>query len=169
RGACGERRGRAVRRVRPGGRRQRRIDAGDDDRARGGPQVTTRRAAARDSGRDMTALYLLHDEVANDLMPFALTRPASELRVGAMLVRQRWERALGMPAAGLIVAPHLRDFEEQNAPPVISATVPAGSVLANARCAVALSGVSADADIWSCDGQIAAVRLDRDLSADEIG
>ena len=116
----------------------------------------------------MTALYLLHDEVADGFMPFALTRPASELRVGAMLARQRWERALGMPAAGLIVAPHLGDFEEPNAPPVISGTIPAGSVLASARCAVALAGVSADADVWSCDGQVAAVRIDRAMPADAI-
>jgi UDP-N-acetylglucosamine diphosphorylase/glucosamine-1-phosphate N-acetyltransferase len=113
----------------------------------------------------MTALYLVDDAVARGFMPFALTRPASELRAGAMLIRQRWERVLGLATRGLVVAPHLRDFEEPSAPPVASETIPAGSVVANARCVVSLDWSGADADVWICDGRVAAVRIDRALPA----
>jgi UDP-N-acetylglucosamine diphosphorylase/glucosamine-1-phosphate N-acetyltransferase len=116
----------------------------------------------------MTALYLLDDAVARGLMPFALTRPASELRAGAMLIRHRWERAFGAPAAGLVVAPHLADFEELHAPPIVTDTLPAGAVVANSRCVVPLDWSSDDADVWVCDGAVAAVRLDRAVSADEL-
>ena len=116
----------------------------------------------------MTALYLLDDAVAGGLMPFALTRPASELRAGALLIRHRWERAFGAPAVGLVVAPHLADFEEPHAPPVVTNTLPAGAVLANSRCVVPLAWSSGDADVWLCDGAVAAVRLNRAVSADEL-
>ncbi len=63
----------------------------------------------------MTALYLYDDAHARGFEPFALTRPASELRAGAELIRRRWEMALASEAArasGAIVAAHLADFSE---------------------------------------------------------
>jgi UDP-N-acetylglucosamine diphosphorylase/glucosamine-1-phosphate N-acetyltransferase len=116
----------------------------------------------------MTKLYLMDDDVARGLMPFALTRPASELRAGAMLVRHRWEEMFEISATGLLVAPHLRDFEEQFAPPVASGIIPAGAVVANARCIVSLDFADVDADMWTCDGQVAAVRLDRAIRVDAL-
>ena len=113
----------------------------------------------------MTALYLVDDEIARSFMPFALTRPASELRAGAMLIRRRWELALGVNAAGLLVAPHLADFEEPGAPPIANGALPAGALLANSRCVVPLDPVPADADVWMCEDRVAAVRLDRALDA----
>ena len=40
----------------------------------------------------MKRLYLYDDAKAREFEPFALTRPASELRVGAEITRLRWER-----------------------------------------------------------------------------
>src|SRR5690606_20898288 len=115
----------------------------------------------------MTALYLLDDAIANDFMPFTLTRPVSELRAGAMLIRERWERAFGAPAIGIVAAPHLADFEEPGAPPVV-ASVPAGAIVANARCLVPLGWSDSAHDVWRCGGEIAAVRLDREVDAAEL-
>lgn len=113
----------------------------------------------------MTALYLVDDDVARTFMPFSLTRPVSELRAGAMLIRHRWERAFGVPATGLLVAVHLTDFEEPGAPPAASNEIPAGSVLVNARCVVPVDWSRSDADVWMCDGRVAAVRTAQPLDA----
>ncbi|GAC1695613.1 MAG: putative sugar nucleotidyl transferase [Gemmatimonadaceae bacterium] len=112
----------------------------------------------------MTALYLYDDAVARRFAPFALTRPVSELRAGAMLIRRRWEYGLSMVADGAIVAPHLQSFEEQGAPQPVTGDIPAGAIVANSRCVVALGGIPPDASVWTCDGRIAAVRLARTLA-----
>ena len=56
----------------------------------------------------MSGVYLYDDARARRFEPFALTRPAGELRAGALLVRERWARALvksGDPGAQAL---HLR-------------------------------------------------------------
>ena len=86
----------------------------------------------------MSAVYLYDDARARTFEPFALTRPAGEMRAGALLVRERWERALRLPVAGHITSPHLTGFEESGAAPVITAgVIPAGAWLVNARFAPA--------------------------------
>jgi UDP-N-acetylglucosamine diphosphorylase / glucose-1-phosphate thymidylyltransferase / UDP-N-acetylgalactosamine diphosphorylase / glucosamine-1-phosphate N-acetyltransferase / galactosamine-1-phosphate N-acetyltransferase len=112
----------------------------------------------------VTAFYLYDDALARGFAPFALTRPFGEMRAGIALVRHRWEHAFGAPAAGALVAAHLRDFEEAGAPPA-AAAVPAGAIVANSRCIVPLGWMAGDADAWSCDGQLAAVRLAQPLDA----
>ena len=91
----------------------------------------------------MKRLYLYDDAKAREFEPFALTRPVSELRAGAELIRLRWERAARTKAYGFIGAPHLEWFEELDAPPAVQteATIPAGLVIVNSRCAVALDGI----------------------------
>jgi UDP-N-acetylglucosamine diphosphorylase/glucosamine-1-phosphate N-acetyltransferase len=111
----------------------------------------------------MTSLVLYDDVVARAFEPFALTRPTSELRAGALLVRERWERMLGLSTAGIVSSAHLDEFEEPGAPTMMTGDIPAGTVLVNARCALALEPVASDADVWRCDGRIAAVRLPREL------
>ena len=112
----------------------------------------------------MTALYLYDDARARAFEPFALTRPVSSLRVGALLARDRWASAFGSPASGVISARHLDDFEEDGSPP-IARELPAGAIVANVRCAVGLTPAPPDADIWMCDGRVAAVRLARSPGA----
>lgn len=104
------------------------------------------------------SVVLYDDAVARSFEPFALTRPASELRAGATLVRRRWERALQTAAAGMIVAPHLSGFDELDAPPTLDEEIPAGTIVANSRCAVTLDPLE-PADAWRCNGRVGAVRL----------
>jgi len=114
----------------------------------------------------VSELVLYDDAVARDLEPFALTRPACELRAGALLLRERWERALngGRKAAGFIGAAHLADFDEPWSIGAARGVLRTGTVVANSRCAVALSRAP-DANAWTCDGRIAAIRLARDVDA----
>jgi len=116
----------------------------------------------------MNALVLFDDRVARGFEPFALTRPVSELRAGTEIVRRRWEMALGAEALAFIGAPHLADFDELDAPPFIGATIAAGSILVNARCAPALAAADPWADVWMCGGRVAAVRLLKAVSATSI-
>jgi len=112
-----------------------------------------------------TGLVMYDDARARRFEPFALTRPAGELRAGAELIRRRWERAAGAPATGFLGAAHLAPFEEFDAPRAVSGTLPAGTIVANARCAIALDSPLGDAAAWTCDGRIAAVRLAAPLDA----
>ena len=110
----------------------------------------------------MSALVLYDDARARAFEPFALTRPASALRIGSLLSRDRWARAHGAPAEGVIVAPHVEDFEENGAPPPARGLA-AGDLVANVRCAIAPGAALRDADVWMCDGRVAAVRLERSI------
>lgn len=115
----------------------------------------------------MTALFLYDDAAARRFEPFSLTRPTCELRAGAALLRERWETALKLRAAGVITAAHLADFDEPWGVPAVSGRLAKGSIIANSRCAVALAPVTGG-DTWSCAGRIAAVTLTRDVDASEL-
>ncbi len=111
--------------------------------------------------------HLYDDAVARAFEPFALTRPAGELRAGALLVRERWAHALGGDAAGFVGAPHLASFEEFAAPPASPEVLPAGAIVVNARCAPRLERAP-DAEVWRCDGRVAAVRLRTSLAIERL-
>jgi UDP-N-acetylglucosamine diphosphorylase/glucosamine-1-phosphate N-acetyltransferase len=64
------------------------------------------------------ALYLLDPDPGPAWAPFAGVRPLSELRAGAHLVRERWERLVGVDATAIFALPHLADFPEAGVPPV---------------------------------------------------
>ncbi|HUL03083.1 MAG TPA: hypothetical protein VLV16_07650 [Gemmatimonadales bacterium] len=66
------------------------------------------------------ALYLLDPEPAPAWAPFAGARPLSELRAGAHLVRERWERFAGATAREIFALPHLEGFAEPGMPPVVA-------------------------------------------------
>jgi UDP-N-acetylglucosamine diphosphorylase/glucosamine-1-phosphate N-acetyltransferase len=104
------------------------------------------------------SLYLYDDQRARGFEPFALTRPASELCAGALLTRRRWAAVCGEPAAGLLVADHLRDFSEFDSPPPITRVIPARARIANSRC-IPLLSAGPSADVWTCRGRVAAVRI----------
>lgn len=53
-------------------------------------------------------------------LPFSLSRPLGELRYGALLLRERWERVSGR-VRGHLTAAHLADFAEPGAPPIVRA------------------------------------------------
>ena len=107
----------------------------------------------------MSAVYFYDDARARRFEPFALTRPAGELRAGALLVRERWVRALGAPAAGHVTSRHLAGFEEPGAAPVLeTGTLPAGAWVVNARYLPALTRLPVE-DALLTDEQVVAVRL----------
>ena len=116
----------------------------------------------------MNTIALFDDATARAFEPFALTRPASELRAGTEIVRRRWEMALGAECIGFIGAPHLVDFEELDAPSAITGDLPAGTIVVNSRCVPTLAPSDPWADVWTCAGRVAAVRLTRSVSAASI-
>jgi UDP-N-acetylglucosamine diphosphorylase / glucose-1-phosphate thymidylyltransferase / UDP-N-acetylgalactosamine diphosphorylase / glucosamine-1-phosphate N-acetyltransferase / galactosamine-1-phosphate N-acetyltransferase len=111
----------------------------------------------------VTALVLLDDAAARSFEPFALTRPVCELRAGALLIRERWEIALGERAAGFVGAAHLDDFEEGAAAgAIVQGELAAGTIVANARALPRLEAI-ADPGVerWLVEGRLAALRLPR--------
>ena len=116
----------------------------------------------------MNAVYLYDDACARTFEPFALTRPAGEMRAGALLVRERWARALGAPVAGHITSPHLAGFDEPGAPPAVtSGTLPRGSWLANARFAPVLAPLGQPDEVMAGE-KLAAVRLAKDVDVEAL-
>jgi UDP-N-acetylglucosamine diphosphorylase/glucosamine-1-phosphate N-acetyltransferase len=118
----------------------------------------------------MSALYFYDDMRARQFEPFALTRPASELRAGTSLIRERWERATSLESAGFISSKHLAHFEEGKAPPAVApkAEIPAGSVLVNTRCVIPLDLELDRFDLLMCHGAACAVRLARALPVSQF-
>lgn len=119
----------------------------------------------------MKRLYLFDDATARQFEPFALTRPVSELRAGAGLIRNRWETVARTKAYGFIGAPHLKHFDESGAPPCVSGenTIPAGSVIANSRFVASLSATLDDISTsYSCDGMLCAVRLRNSIDMERL-
>lgn len=106
------------------------------------------------------------DALASRFEPFALTRPVSEVRAGALLVRERWERVLTGDAIGFVAAPHLIDFDEPDAPGALSA-VPAGTWLVHGRFAPTLAKAPS-ADVLTAGGRCVAVRLATDVPAERL-
>jgi UDP-N-acetylglucosamine diphosphorylase / glucose-1-phosphate thymidylyltransferase / UDP-N-acetylgalactosamine diphosphorylase / glucosamine-1-phosphate N-acetyltransferase / galactosamine-1-phosphate N-acetyltransferase len=116
--------------------------------------------------------YVLYDDAAaRAFAPFALTRPAGELRAGAALTRERWSRLLAQPALGFVGAEHLRDFAEFDAPPMATGHVAAGTWLVNTRFCPSLAAatVAAGTSVLRCADRVAAVRLASDVPIVDLG
>lgn len=116
-------------------------------------------------------LVLYDDAAARAFEPFATSRPAGELRAGALLGRERWSQWLDLPVAGVLSAPHLAGFAEAGAPPVATGDLAAGTCLALTRALPFLppGGASAadrsGATRWRLHDRLAAVRLGRPVPA----
>ena len=114
----------------------------------------------------MNPLFLFDDAKAREFEPFSLTRPVSELRAGAEIIRARWERVSGLAASGFYGAAHLANFDEAGAPgsALAQRSIPAGTLLVNSRCVVALDAMlDGDAGVFSCNGVVCAVRTQRSI------
>lgn len=71
----------------------------------------------------MTALYLLEPlDPGPAWAPFTGVRPLAELRAGAWLIRERWAGVLGGLEVTAIMATHVLEFADADAPPVVPAT-----------------------------------------------
>ncbi len=117
------------------------------------------------------AVVLYDDRGARRFEPFALTRPVGELRAGGELIRRRWERRFGVGADGFVAGPHLAAFDEFDAPGASRGTLAAGTVLVNSRCVPHIAGPlvnDAATSRWTCDGQLAAVRLAAPLGIERL-
>ena len=111
----------------------------------------------------MTEVFLYDDLKARTFEPFALTRPAGEMRAGAELVHERWRTALGATEAFQLSAQHLLGFDEPQGASVISRPVPIGAWLVNARFCPVLKQVNANSDVLTAGGRVVAVRVRRPL------
>jgi UDP-N-acetylglucosamine diphosphorylase/glucosamine-1-phosphate N-acetyltransferase len=112
------------------------------------------------------AIVLYDDAIARAFEPFALTRPVAELRGGAMLMRERWERVCAAAASGFVSSAHLRYFREFASPEAVDGTLDAGTLLVNARFAPSLAASITHSDktrVWRSGGRAVAVRLERAL------
>ncbi|WP_396219779.1 putative sugar nucleotidyl transferase [Gemmatimonas sp.] len=110
-------------------------------------------------------IALFDDAVARRFEPFATSRPLGEMRAGALLIRERWEMALGVESRGFVSAPHLHGFAEFDAPPFLNGqALPAGTWLVNTRALPFLDGRTTapapTALVVTISGRIAALRLD---------
>ena len=110
------------------------------------------------------SLALYDDAIARRFEPFALTRPWSTMRVGALLVHERWAHASGGKARWHLAGRAHRDFREIDAPSAARGTVPAGTLIVHSRCAVSLAHALPDAPVLVCHdregtSRVAAVRL----------
>ncbi len=104
-------------------------------------------------------MVLYDDAAARTIEPFALTRPLGEVRAGAELIRERWERVTAVRASGFISAAHLAAFTEFGSPSTATGVLAAGTLLVNARFAPAIGAPLPAGSVWTSDGHIAAVRL----------
>lgn len=105
-------------------------------------------------------MILYDDARARTFEPYATTRPAGELRAGALLTRERWSLLLDREATGFIGAPHLAHFTDFDAPPAAFGDIAAGTWIVNARALpqVKLNLVAEESVILLGD-HVAAVRL----------
>lgn len=129
------------------------------------------------SESNQRALVFYDDIRARAFEPFALSRPFSEMRAGALLIRERWEWALRARTFGFVGATHLVSFSETGAASFFSGVIPAGTVLVNSRAAVALSDDSLAwmrkedkenpeaSRTWYIGGVLAAVQLRASLDS----
>lgn len=67
-------------------------------------------------------LYLFDDACARRWEPFALTRPAAELILGALRLWERAMRAWGVEYGGHLAAAHLAGFREDEGPGALAAS-----------------------------------------------
>ncbi|HEX7938623.1 MAG TPA: putative sugar nucleotidyl transferase [Gemmatimonadaceae bacterium] len=115
----------------------------------------------------MNGIYFYDDAAARGFEPFALTRPMSEMRAGALLMRERWEFALGVKSSGFMSGEHLEYFDEPGAPSAAHRSLPAGSIVVNSRCAISLARLS-PSDVWVVDGKVAAVTLTKPVDVEKF-
>jgi UDP-N-acetylglucosamine diphosphorylase/glucosamine-1-phosphate N-acetyltransferase len=82
-------------------------------------------------------LILFDDDVARNWYPFTRTRPAGEMLLGSMTLRERLEAVTGAVCAGYLTSALLSGFDEPEAPPVIDAStapIDCPRLLLSSRC-----------------------------------
>ena len=113
-----------------------------------------------------TPLVVYDDVVARQFAPFSLTRPLAAMRAGAELIERRWSAAFANAASAFISSPHLDGFSEFDGPAAAHGVLAPGTIVANARCIVALAARAHGGNVWRVGNDIAAVRLAKPLAAE---
>jgi UDP-N-acetylglucosamine diphosphorylase / glucose-1-phosphate thymidylyltransferase / UDP-N-acetylgalactosamine diphosphorylase / glucosamine-1-phosphate N-acetyltransferase / galactosamine-1-phosphate N-acetyltransferase len=121
----------------------------------------------------VTTLVLLdppHADASSDpLAPITSARPLAEVRAGALLIRERWQAAFGLPVSGVISSPRMHGFDEPDSAPVLTDdhVVEAGTIVARSDHAPALSRIDRDcADTWISNGVTVATTVVRSTVRD---
>lgn len=106
-------------------------------------------------------IVIYDDLTARKFEPFATTRPFCEMRAGALLIRERWERVLGVKASGFVSAEHLDGYSEFDSPTFVHGELPAGTWIVNSRALPQLSSSALQPGVISIAiaDEVAAVRL----------
>jgi UDP-N-acetylglucosamine diphosphorylase / glucose-1-phosphate thymidylyltransferase / UDP-N-acetylgalactosamine diphosphorylase / glucosamine-1-phosphate N-acetyltransferase / galactosamine-1-phosphate N-acetyltransferase len=111
----------------------------------------------------VSALILYDDERARGFEPFASTRPLGEMMAGAALIRERWERALGVRCTGFVSRESLAGFDEEGASAfAATAKVDGEVIVALTRFVPQLARPASDGGAvsrWTHDGETVAVRV----------
>lgn len=114
----------------------------------------------------MNALYLYDDARARTFEPFASTRPLSEMISGAALIRERWKSALQPSETHFISSAVHDNFDEGTESTPATGEIPAGAVIANARCVPAIpddipnvARRAATCSMWRRGERLAAIRI----------
>src|SRR5437016_2622595 len=118
----------------------------------------------------MSALFLYDDGRARRFEPFATTRPISEMVAGVASIRQRWELVAPLTESRFLAGTRHELFDEQGAQ-AASGVIPAGSIVALARCVPAIprdreaaARRLAACSMWRCGDRLAAVRIKESLN-----
>lgn len=120
-------------------------------------------------------LYLYDDARARTFEPFASARPISEMTAGIALIRDRWSTVLDVNGGTLHLAgqrhAHFDEPFVHGAGRAAAGVIPAGSIIANSRCVLALArrGISTSGRRaprgWRVGDRVAAIRVDEPVES----
>ena len=121
----------------------------------------------------MTLVLLDHAAGAPEsdaLAPVTTARPLAEVRVGALLVRERWAMALDTHVTGVIATTRLTGFEEPGSAPVLADDVllDAGTIVALSAFAPMLVPADRVGDSWTHAAETVAAILPRATTVRDI-
>jgi UDP-N-acetylglucosamine diphosphorylase/glucosamine-1-phosphate N-acetyltransferase len=122
-------------------------------------------------------LVLYDDAQARSFEPFASTRPLAEMRAGTCLIRERWAAVFPpQDAVRFVAGNRLANFDEPDATRPATGTLPAGTIVANARFTPAVPADvakatqrSATTSLWRAGDRLAAIRLRAPLDVSAFG
>jgi UDP-N-acetylglucosamine diphosphorylase/glucosamine-1-phosphate N-acetyltransferase len=103
-------------------------------------------------------LVVRDDAAARGFAPFAGARAWGTMPAGPLPIAERWGAAFPNYSVRVLGAPWLAAQTDADCPPRAEEQLPAGTIVAESRAAVALAAAPG-ADAWTMDGHLAAVRL----------
>lgn len=106
----------------------------------------------------MNIILIDSDDVRANLLPMTYTRPVSELRIGALTLREKWDRMLPGDYS-YITAGYLAEIFPLNADRTDNGTISiASDVIPTPQLAKAIASISVGEAIYDREGKLIAVR-----------